>query len=507
MAAKPKSSVLREAFKQDLARCWEHARAIHSKESPYAYVLHGLEGTPELYPYVLTEEGLTRVAKRYVTDGHFETVPEARQELRYSVEDSPYAGELESKLPTVDRLMEPCGNELDETEGYALLAKAAIEAFKALDKQGLFGKGRQRKKLLLMIDTNLAEKDWSLPSVKALNPSAVARRYERETVEERPYATSDDLCFSRDGKTLFYRGYREIDPRKDKSYAEFVACEVAGLKLKRRWSLRFSSFGTGTHALQCASDNTVVFLRGQAEEDGEKLHAVLVRFSRGGKAGYKQIELPTEVTSGAITFDGTLIAVGTHDRKLQFFDRNLKAIKTQPVKMALSRLRFLKSGDLLGISGRKLVRLTRDLRAAPLPYRGEAFRFSLDAEEKSCAISQFPKGNRMIYESRPKDQFGFQLFSFPQMKLLRTVLIPSHKLTWTTLSPDGKYVASVAQECGKYAEFIVIHETKTGREIARRKVSSIDDLAFVPGKPVLALAASTHTHFEPIILWPFQPRR
>src|SRR4029450_862892 len=132
---KIKPAELRDALKVDLANCWQHARSLYPKETPYAFALHGVEGTPHLYPYVLTEEGLTQVARRYVTEGYHETVEEARKELRYSMEDSPYAGELESQLPHVDALIEPVEDSLDETEGYALLAKAAMEAFAALDKQ------------------------------------------------------------------------------------------------------------------------------------------------------------------------------------------------------------------------------------------------------------------------------------------------------------------------------------------------------------------------------------
>jgi hypothetical protein len=142
----PKPAQLRDAFVADLASCWQYARSLHPKEAPYAFALHGLEGTPQFYPQVLTEESLTQVAKRYVANGYHETVEEARKDLRYSMEDSPYTSELDEKLPTVNALMESFAHELDETEGYELLAKAAIDAFIALDKQGIFGKGKQGRR-------------------------------------------------------------------------------------------------------------------------------------------------------------------------------------------------------------------------------------------------------------------------------------------------------------------------------------------------------------------------
>src|SRR5258708_4208472 len=135
------------------------------------------------------------------------------------------------------------------------------------------------------------------------------------------------------------------------------------------------------------------------------------------------------------------------------------------------------------------------------PYRGNAFRMSFDWDEKLCAVSSWPKGDGLICDRKPKDQFGFDVVTFPEMKLKRSFLIPGHELTWATLSPDGKYVACQARECGRYPQFVVAHETKSGREIARRKLDSVNDMAFVPGKNILALSTHAYTKGEPIIFW------
>jgi len=76
MAAKkssiPTPAQLREAFKTDLATCWQHARSLHPKETPYAFVLHGLEGTPHLYPYVhyVKHAAVVRVGEGQAVGGH-----------------------------------------------------------------------------------------------------------------------------------------------------------------------------------------------------------------------------------------------------------------------------------------------------------------------------------------------------------------------------------------------------------------------------------------------------
>jgi hypothetical protein len=81
---------LKEAFDADLAAAWAADRSRRAEETPYAFVLYGVEGGPAwLWPYVLTEEGLTRVATRYLKEGYHDTLGEARDELRWSVADAP----------------------------------------------------------------------------------------------------------------------------------------------------------------------------------------------------------------------------------------------------------------------------------------------------------------------------------------------------------------------------------------------------------------------------------
>ena len=491
-----KPAQLRDAFKVDLASCWQHARALHPEETPYAFALHGLEGTPHFYPYVLTEEGLTRVARRYVTDGYHETVETARQELRYSMEDSPYANELESKFPTVDALVEPVEHALDETEGYALLAKAAMEAFIALDKQGAFGKGKQREKLTLMIDTSLAEKDWSLPSVKRLNPRSVVNRYVGETKVEGDYVSADDLSFSADGKLLCYEGYREVDPRTGKTYRELVICDVKGLRAQRRWCFSSKREG-GFFGITCGPDGSV-FIADTAEVSEETYETTLIRHAKGEKTRRTQIVLAGEAVDLTISPNGTRIAFCLDD-KLHILDEKLQLVAVHIIPKNARLQQFVKTGELLAAVKRGLVSIDARGKANPLPFKGEVLWTSLDAAETLCAVSFMKDG--LICDQKPKDQHGFKLFDFPKMKLLREFKIPAHQLTKATLSADGKLVACKGNECGKYQSFIIVYDIKTGIEIARRSAKDIGDFKFLPGQPVLVMGTSGHMKSEPIILW------
>src|ERR1035437_7773190 len=135
---------LRDAFVTDLAAAWAHFTKKHPNHTPYACVLYGTEGgCPSLVPQVLTEEGLTQVAQRYVDMGHHDTIEEARASLRYSVADSPFFSDLLDDLPTVNALFGPHAEALGDDDGYKVLAKTGMDALAKLDGNKLFGDGAQ----------------------------------------------------------------------------------------------------------------------------------------------------------------------------------------------------------------------------------------------------------------------------------------------------------------------------------------------------------------------------
>src|SRR4029453_17096510 len=72
-----------DAFIGDLAAVWAYARHQHPKETPYAFVLYGVEAPTQLGAYVLTNEGLSRSAQEYVDQGEHQTIDEAREALRW----------------------------------------------------------------------------------------------------------------------------------------------------------------------------------------------------------------------------------------------------------------------------------------------------------------------------------------------------------------------------------------------------------------------------------------
>jgi hypothetical protein len=495
---------LRKAFETDLPACWQLARSLHPNETPYAFALHGVEGTPYFYPHVLTEEGLTQVANRYVADGYDENFEEARKDLRWSMEDSPYSDELNGKLSQVNALLEPVVHTLDETEGYALLAKAAMAAFAALDRKGMFGRGKEREKLVLLIETELADKDWSKPSAKRLNPPKVFRRYEKETRCEGVFATSEALLFSADGRQLFFTGSRAPKPEMDPDKEEVICCNVIGLRLKRRWAFSWArDSGQGTpRDIACDAQGTLYVLRG-LYADEQRATGVL-RFTRDCEGVPKQLVLAGDPRDLALSADGSRVVVAIHQQPTYFLDQGLKVLEYRQVDSRIYKLQFLQSGELMALHDGHLGRLGADFAFTPILPELNLWDYSLDAAEELCVVSIRSEKARSGCEAKLRDKGGIQLLRFPSMDRVYSLQIPGYELTDAVLRPDGAYVAVSAQECDGPRSFVVVYETASGREIARRGCECCSRFALHPSREVVAIATAGHLKSEPVILWQFK---
>jgi hypothetical protein len=488
---------LRDAFIADLAQCWQKARSLHPKDTSYAFVLFGLEGTPHFEPHVLTEEGLENAAKRYIENGYYETLAEAKKELRFSIEDSPYAAELEGDLPTVNALLKPVEHILDETPGYALLAKAAIDAFVTLNQQGVFGIGKQREKLLLMIDTSFAERDWTLPSIKRLNSRTAAKEYEEQTKILGVYASCDTLTFSPDGRRLFFAGHRESDPGKEKSECEIVACDLKGLQLKRRWRHAFPRLN-GFRDITCDREgSSVLAIANHSVRGADK--TLLMRFASKGGRQIGNHTLDGSAQSLAVSGDDCQIVVATGNKILRFLDQQFVELRAVKIKSYPSDILPLRNGEVLVGCEKGIVRANAHSETTTTPFKKGVFRLSTDKAEKFVLLSRW--FDLFGSERERNSEFGFQVFTLPKMKHVRTIQLPGKQLVRATMSPNGELIACEAHGIGKRIAEIIVFETKTFSEIARRKSDPVSDLKFSPDGRLLAFTKGGYTTSEPIVLW------
>ena len=494
MTTKPvKPGPLKAAFKTDLAACWELARTLHPDHTPYAFVLYGVEGGARLLPQVLTDEGLTQVATRYVKEGYHDTLDEARKALRYSVADSPLFAELQDKVTNVTELFKPHARYLidEEAAAYELLAKAAMAAFEELDEEGLFGKDPEREQLMLAIITEDTEKDWTKSSIKRLNPAAVFKRFEADTKIEGTWASSDAIAISPDGRSLYSSGPFAARSKQHKDAHELVAYDIAGMSLKRRWEFLFPGSGDWIRTITCASDGkTILVMRVKHTDQGST--AILMRFGWDRNTAIEQVQLKGEPMWMAVAGDGSRVAVVMHDMRLHILDGKLSELNVMQLPVPARGAMFLRSGDLLLATGGGILRMDREFKLTETPSKEACLQITADDAESLLVVS---------FDFQLAGTTGFKLLRLPSLELAGEFELPDLQVHMAVISPDGRHAALHAQKSSAYKYFTVVCETGTGREIARRKAGTTRELKFLPDNRTLAIAGSGFTASEPVTLW------
>lgn len=119
MQAEPDYHDLAEQIAQAIELHYRHWIASHPQEQLYAYVLYTdpLMGSVEMT--VLSEQGLEKIAYAYQESGDPASLEQLKQQLRWSVADSPYCGEQQDEFDVINnRLwkMQDYVNEIDDDD-------------------------------------------------------------------------------------------------------------------------------------------------------------------------------------------------------------------------------------------------------------------------------------------------------------------------------------------------------------------------------------------------------
>lgn len=161
-----------EAVSTNLREAWEAFHQQHPDEIPYAAGVYTTDTGSYFIPFVLGEQGYSRVADD--EDNFF---------LRWNVADSPYHEQFDYQR-TEDALAglpDPFSFE-DENQADAATQdrfEAASEATQALDKDGLFGEGAERAGITLLITAGDIDESVVLGYAKTLNPEAVYKAFQK----------------------------------------------------------------------------------------------------------------------------------------------------------------------------------------------------------------------------------------------------------------------------------------------------------------------------------------
>jgi hypothetical protein len=496
MVQHPLHNQLRDAFVGDLAAAWAYSRHVRAKETPYAFVLYGQESPTQLGAYVLTEEGLSQSAQKYLSKGWSDkSLEDVRRDLRWSVADAPPPkSEAEFFLQTVERLFEPHAEELGEIRGYRLLAGAAMDALEMLDKQGLFGRGPARDSLLLDIVVEGTDLDFS-EVAKRLNPPAAYAKFEESIRVEGEFAASDVIAASRSGGSIYLAG-RRTDPKTNEERREIVALAVRpGGQLERRWTYTYRTQGETVREIAITPDGAWVYVLRRQMRKG-KDRSWVTRFGRSSSDPVAQQDIQHRATGLAVSHDGSRVVVASAKRVIHVLDASLSPVRDRQLDIQPFGLRFLRSGELLAAAGTKLLRLDPLVDGPPIASASvSCIRLSVDAAEQLVVTSPFP--NAGVPRDRERPQV-LTVLKLPTLEVLRTIELAGHDLGKAVISPDGRLVACEAAVKARYRGPVVVFDPASGREVARQKVEQVGDLAFLRDSRTVAIAKNGMTTGEAI---------
>ena len=204
------SSLLQSTLHAELRAAWKAVHAAHAGEGVYGFGVLTTDSASTLAVMAFSEKGLDAAVARVLASkrGQGRDPALVRQNLRWSVADSPLHDEGTDLLPESNLLVQELEAEADEDDGFDAddaddfdedaefddiedegeeldtlvdeVFELAVEALRDLDEEGVFGSGAAREQLVLGVwkadQSNLERHDFA----RMLNPPAVARRFGAE---------------------------------------------------------------------------------------------------------------------------------------------------------------------------------------------------------------------------------------------------------------------------------------------------------------------------------------
>jgi hypothetical protein len=173
----PSDKQLIQAITADLRDAWSKFQEKHPDETIYGFGLYTTDGGDYFIPFVLGEKGYEEIAEDGDEDGF----------LRWNVADSPYHEDEDCICYTrtdeaIAELPSPFSFEDDDESDAALQVffDSAFEALQSLDKEKLFGTGKARDSITLLLTAGDIDEDFVLNYAKKLNPAKVFETFKAQ---------------------------------------------------------------------------------------------------------------------------------------------------------------------------------------------------------------------------------------------------------------------------------------------------------------------------------------
>ena len=117
MVAPPSYDKLIDEVADALATHYQQWAAEHSTDDIYAYVVYATSLVSTIAVSVLTEQGLKQVASDYKNKhGYDEPLDQLERDLRWSVADTPYCGDIQEAFESVNERLQSMMEYVDTLE-------------------------------------------------------------------------------------------------------------------------------------------------------------------------------------------------------------------------------------------------------------------------------------------------------------------------------------------------------------------------------------------------------
>jgi hypothetical protein len=179
MSIMPADTVLTDAIADAARRAFTQVRAENPAEKFYCFALFTSGVVSVIEPTCMGEQALREEAQDAVDSGGG-SLETHLTELRWSPIDSPYYLHGEEHFAEVQRLLDarPDPYELDDDAEAEVQARleACFDALAQLDREGFFGRGAHRDRVLVTVLQGDQSDRSRLRNARRLNPATVVKR-------------------------------------------------------------------------------------------------------------------------------------------------------------------------------------------------------------------------------------------------------------------------------------------------------------------------------------------
>jgi hypothetical protein len=494
---KESTDELTKAFQKDIDNIWKLFHQSNTDESPYALIMYGNEeSNPELFPAILTKEALNKVSKVYVDKGLMDTMEEANTALRFSVEDFEDSFQYADSMRNLKTATHTLGSFRGKSR-WKYLTDAAMKALSDLDKDGLFGKGKERAELLLLIIVIESDDDYFTRSLKELNPPEVSKKILKSLKKKGVYKSCNQLIISPDGQYLYSADSLPSSDDSIDSENELVCYSLKGTNIVRQWRYTFPSFGDSIRDMVMTSQGKLWVLRQRYSGSGRSSNAntLIQQFSPDKNKPVIEKQFSLESRAIAVFNKASHIALLTQN-EIYIFNKNLGLLKIIDLEEQGFNFMFINKKELFVTTAKGLLKVSIKGKVDTTSIMEEIFYLGTDSEEKQLALSRpfdiERKGVKRI-------DFPVHLYDIKTLEHLKDIHISDHQLGNPVLSPNGKYLACIANRLHGNRKSLAVFEISTGELLYQSdEVLFINSFSFLSDSQTVVLSDSGIMEKEPI---------